>query len=115
MHVLVAGCGWLGEAIARALVARGDRVTGIRRDPSRASSLAALGVEPLALDLAAPDAAARLPPFDAAVACQSAGADTEAAYRVAYVEANQALLSATARGGARLVYTGSTGVFGQQD
>jgi nucleoside-diphosphate-sugar epimerase len=115
VRVLVAGCGWLGEAIARALVARGDRVTGIRRDPSRASSLAALGVEPLALDLAAPDAAARLPPFDAAVACQSAGADTEAAYRVAYVEANQALLSATARGGARLVYTGSTGVFGQQD
>lgn len=30
MHVLVAGCGWLGEAVAVACLARGDRVSGIR-------------------------------------------------------------------------------------
>ncbi len=115
MHVLVAGCGWLGEAIARALVARGDRVTGIRRDPARAAALAPLGIEPLALDLAAPGAEARLPAFDAAVGCQSSGEDSEAAYRAAYVDANRALLAAAARTGAPLVYTGSTGVFGQRD
>jgi nucleoside-diphosphate-sugar epimerase len=115
MHVLVAGCGWLGEAIARALVARGDRVTGIRRDAGRAGALSSLGVEPLALDLSAPGAEARLPPFDAAVACQSSAEDSEAAYRAAYVDANRALLSAAARTGAALVYTGSTGVFGQRD
>jgi nucleoside-diphosphate-sugar epimerase len=116
MHVLVAGCGWLGTAIARALVERGDRVTGIRRDPGRAAALAALGVEPLAVDLAAPGAEARLPAADAVVACQSASADGEAAYRAAYVDANRALLAAASRGGARaFVYTGSTGVFGQRD
>ena len=115
MHVLVAGCGWLGEALARALVARGDRVTGIRRDPARASALAALGVEPLALDLAVPGAAARLPRADAVVACQAAGEDSVDAYRAAYVEATRALLTASGRAGARLVYTGSTGVFGQAD
>jgi nucleoside-diphosphate-sugar epimerase len=105
----------MGEAIARALVARGDRVTGIRRDPARAAALAALGVEPLALDLAAPGAEARVPAFDAAVACQSSADDSEAAYRAAYLDANRALLAAAARSGARLVYTGSTGVFGQRD
>jgi nucleoside-diphosphate-sugar epimerase len=115
MHVLVAGCGWLGEAIARALVARGDRVTGVRRDPARAAALAALGVEPLALDLSAPGAAARLPAFDAIVACQSSAEDSEAAYRAAYVEASRTLLEAAGRTGAPLVYTGSTGVFGQRD
>jgi nucleoside-diphosphate-sugar epimerase len=116
MHVLVAGCGWLGTEVARRLVARGERVTGIRRDPARAAALAALGVEPLALDLSAPGAEARLPEVDAVVACQSASADGEAAYRAAYVEANRTLLAAARRGGARaFVYTGSTGVFGQRD
>ncbi len=116
MHVLVAGCGWLGTALARRLVERGDRVTGIRRDPNRAEALRALGVEPLAVDLAAPGASERLPDVDAIVACQAAGADGVDAYRAAYVDANRALLAAGARGGARaLVYTGSTGVFGQRD
>lgn len=116
MHVLVAGCGWLGSAVARALVARGDRVTGIRRDPARASALAPLGVEPLALDLTAPGAADRLPPVDAVVACQSSAADTAEAYRAAYLTATGALLEGAGRCGARaFVYTGSTGVFGQRD
>jgi nucleoside-diphosphate-sugar epimerase len=115
MHVLVAGCGWLGEALARALVARGDRVTGIRRDPARAAALAEAGIEPLALDLAAPGAAARLPRADAYVACQSAAGDSEAAYRAAYLDASAPLLDAAAAARAPLVYTGSTGVFGQRD
>jgi nucleoside-diphosphate-sugar epimerase len=116
VHVLVAGCGWLGTALARALVARGDRVTGVRRDPARAAALAALGVEPLALDLAGPGAAGRIPPVDAVVACQSAGADTAEAYRAAYVTSTAALLASAQRHGARaFVYTGSTGVFGQRD
>jgi nucleoside-diphosphate-sugar epimerase len=116
VHVLVAGCGWLGTALARRLVERGDRVTGIRRDPARAGALRALGVEPLAIDLAAPGAAERLPAVDAIIACQAAGGDGADAYRAAYVEANRALLGSAARVGARaLVYTGSTGVFGQRD
>jgi nucleoside-diphosphate-sugar epimerase len=116
VHVLVAGCGWFGTALAQRLVARGDRVTGIRRDPGRAAALAAFGVEPLALDLADPGAASRLPPADAIVACQSAGADGPGPYRAAYLEANRTLLEAARAGGARaFVYTGSTGVFGQRD
>jgi len=116
LDVLVAGCGWLGTEIARTLAARGDRVTGIRRDPGRARELLAIGVEPLALDLAAPGAVDRIPGVDAIVACQAAGADGEGPYRTAYVTANLALLAAAARGGTRaFVYTGSTGVFGQRD
>jgi nucleoside-diphosphate-sugar epimerase len=115
MHVLVAGCGWLGTALARRLVARGDRVTGVRRDAARAEALAALGITPLALDLLDPSSGARLPAADAIVACQSAAGDTEAAYRAAYLDANRTLLDAAARSGAPLVYTGSTGVFGQGD
>jgi len=117
VHVLVAGCGWLGTALARALVARGDRVTGVRRDAARAAALAPLGVEPLALDLARPDAVGRLPAdLDAVIACQAAAAESPEAYRAAYLDANRTLLEAADRAGARaFVYTGSTGVFGQTD
>ena len=117
MHVLVAGCGWLGGALARELVSRGDRVTAVRRDPARAAQLGGPGLAALALDLASPGAAARLPrDLDAVVACQSADGDDAAAYRRAYLEANAVLLDAAAASGARaFVYTGSTGVFGQRD
>jgi nucleoside-diphosphate-sugar epimerase len=115
MHVLVAGCGWLGTAVARRLLEGGHRVTGIRRDPARAAALATMGVTPLALDLAAPGAGDLVPDADAIVACQSAAAGTAAAYRAAYVDANRVLLAAARRAGARLVHTGSTGVFGQRD
>lgn len=117
MHVLVAGCGWLGGALSRALLARGDRVTAVRRDAGRLEELRALGVAPLALDLADPASVARLPSsVEAIVACQAAGADGVEPYRAAYLRANETLLAAA--GSLRLrgfVYTGSTGVFGQRD
>lgn len=115
MHVLIAGCGWLGAAVARRLIARGDRVTGLRRDPARAARLRALGVEPLALDLGDADAASRIPTgIDAILALQSAKG--EASYRQAYVHANRTLLEAARRGGIQaFVYTSSTGVFGHRD
>lgn len=118
MHVLVAGAGWLGSALSRALAGQGHRVTALRRDPARAAALASPGVEPISLDLCAPDAAERLPrDVDAVVACQAAGADGPEAYRRAYVVATRALLSSLGSCGrrARLLYTGSTGVFGQRD
>ena len=118
MHVLVAGAGWLGSALSRALAGHGHRVTAVRRDPGRAAALASPGVTPVALDLCAPGAAAELPrDLDAVVACQSAGADGAEAYRRAYVDVTRALVEAIRASGrpATLVYTGSTGVFGQRD
>jgi nucleoside-diphosphate-sugar epimerase len=51
------------------------------------------------------------------VACQSASGDGPEPYRRAYVEATRTLLEAARSGGRpiALVYTGSTGVFGQRD
>lgn len=117
MHVLIAGCGWLGQAVARRLLERGDRVTGLRSDPERAGALRGLGIAPLALDLADPNSATRLPSdLDAILALQAARGGGEAAYRCAYLEANRTLLTfAQGRGLQAFVYSGSTGLFGQQD
>jgi nucleoside-diphosphate-sugar epimerase len=117
MRVLIAGCGWLGAAVAARLLARGDQVLGVRRDAARAEALRPLGVEPLVLDLADPASASAIPPgVDAILALQSASRDTEDAYRRTYLQAGQVLLQAARRLGVRaLVYTGSTGVFSHRD
>jgi nucleoside-diphosphate-sugar epimerase len=117
MHVLVAGCGWLGKVLGRALVARGDRVTGVRRNASAGPELRGLGIEPLFLDLSDWHSMRAIPSdVEAIVACQSARGDSAAAYRAAYVEATGNLLEASRRLPIRaFVYTGSTGVFGQRD
>jgi nucleoside-diphosphate-sugar epimerase len=56
-----------------------------------------------------------MPRVDAIVACQAADADSVDSYRSAYLDVNEGLLSTASRWGARFVYTGSTGVFGQRD
>jgi len=75
------------------------------------------GLEPLAIDLAEPGAAERLPEdLDAILALQSARGPGEPSYRRAYLDANRALLAAARRAKVRaFVYTGSTGIFGQRD
>src|SRR3954452_17407168 len=48
MRVLVTGAtGKVGNAIASALLERGDQVRGLVRDPNRAASLLPAGIEPL--------------------------------------------------------------------
>ncbi len=117
MHVLIARCGWLGRAVGRALVARGDRVTGVRRSPAAAEELRTLGIAPLVADLADRRGVAGIPSdVEAIIACQSAREDSPDAYRAAYVEATSNLLLASRSLPVRaFVYTGSTGVFGQRD
>ena len=117
MHVLIAGCGWLGSAVARGLVDRGDRVTGVRSDSERAEALRDLGVQPLVLDLADPRSVSRIPhDVDAIIAMQSAKGEGETFYRRAYIEVNRTLLMVAQRQPLRaFIYTGSTGVFGQRD
>jgi nucleoside-diphosphate-sugar epimerase len=114
--VLVAGAGWLGGAVARALLAEGVPVVVARRSAAALAPLVDAGATPLAVDLRAPGAAEAIPgDVRAIVACQSSGTDSAEAYRAAYVDVNRSLLAAAGRLGVEaFVYTGSTGVFGQR-
>lgn len=112
---LVAGCGYVGTALGLRLAADGHTVWGLRRS---ADALPA-PIRPLAADLLDPATLADLPaPLDAVFYTASAGERGEAAYRAAYVDGLRNVLAAVDGGDGprpRVVFTSSTGVYGQSD
>lgn len=117
MAVLIAGCGYVGAALARELVADGERVYGLRRDVSKLPD----GVVPVAADLADPSGLERaLGPVaddvDQLVYAASADERTAEAYHRAYVAGLDHVLRALAAAPLeRVVFTASTAVYGQSD
>ena len=113
-RVLIAGCGYVGAALAAELAAAGHRVWGLRRRPVSIAP----GVETLAADLSDPASLRDLPgDLDSAVYAASADAYEPDAYRRAYVDgpANLAAALAASGGRPRLVLVSSTGVYGRDD
>lgn len=111
--VLIAGCGYVGAALAARLVKDGHAVHALRRNPRGLPE----GVQPIAADLLAPDLADALPGGIERVA-YTAGASGfgEAAYEAAYVAGVRNLLHALEARRmpiARIAFTSSTGVYGQ--
>jgi nucleoside-diphosphate-sugar epimerase len=116
MNVLLVGCGWLGQVVAARLAARGDRVTGLTRTEESARRLRAVGIDALAIDLAAAGAKDLLRGrHDAIIAMQSASGRDEADYTRSYLDATRNVLESEAAEGVPFVYVSSTGVFGQTD
>ena len=112
--VLIAGCGYLGTALAAELADAGHRVWGLRRHPVPIAP----GVETLASDLADLGSLEGLPDdLDGAVYAASADGFEPGAYRRAYVDgpANLAAALATTGGRTRIILVSSTGVYGRDD
>ncbi len=115
-RLLIAGCGFLGEAAADFFSARGWHVAGLTASPESAARLTAAKPYPvLAADLAADlSATARaLGTFDVVLHCASSGRGGVEAYEQVYVGGCRHLLHAFP--GTRLLFTGSTSVYGQTD
>jgi nucleoside-diphosphate-sugar epimerase len=113
-RVLIAGCGYVGSALAEMLVEDGHEVWGMRRNPAALPP----GVHHFAADLRDPATLAHLPPdLDFVAYTATADASTDEAYRAAYVDGPRHLLHALAAGGQRprrVLFTSSTGVYGQR-
>jgi len=113
-EIVIAGCGYVGNELARMLIEEGHEVFGIRRD---ASKLAA-GVRAIEGDVARPES---LGPAPRRVECAvfAVGADeaSEQAYRHAYLDGLAGFLEWLADEGQRprrLVMLSSTSVYGQR-
>lgn len=113
-RVLIAGCGYVGSALAAMLADDGHEVWGMRRNPAALPP----GVRPFAADLRDPATLAGLPPaLDFVAYTATADAGTDQAYRAAYVDGPRHLLGALAARGERprrVLFTSSTGVHGQR-
>src|SRR5262245_50271172 len=89
-NILIAGCGYVGSALARVRIERGDNVFGLRRNPVDLPA----GVVPIAADLAVPRSLADLPrALDVVVYAASPGGRDDAFYRTTYVEGLRNLLA----------------------
>jgi nucleoside-diphosphate-sugar epimerase len=114
-RVLIAGCGAVGCRLGLLLTADGHEVWGLRR---RASAVPA-PLQPLCADLGEPTSLRGLPEgLDYVVYTASAGRFAEEAYRAAYVEGLRNVIAALRAQGQRprrIVFTSSTGVYGQTE
>lgn len=117
-HALIVGCGYLGEAVADLLHARGWPVTGWTASPASAARLAGTKAYPVAAHdvtdrAAVVRAADGLPAPAVIIDCVSSGRGGPEQYRRVYLDGTRHLLAAFP--GARLIFTGSTSVYAQTD
>jgi nucleoside-diphosphate-sugar epimerase len=117
MRVAILGCGYVGLELAGQLV-DDHVVVGVRRSDEGLAAVEATGAEPVQADVTDGADLAAVPDVDALVfAASSGGRGPEAARRV-YVEGLRTVLEtfgARADPPERLVYTSSTGVYGDHD
>jgi len=117
MRVLIVGCGYVGTAVARALVHLGHDVHGVRRSPEGLQALASENIQPLAGDVSDPASVATWPRnWDVVVNAASSSGGGVDAYRRVYLDGTRNLVAHLEGAGlGRLVHVGSTSVYGQAD
>ncbi len=115
--LLIAGCGFLGEAAADFFAAGGWRVVGLTHSPDSAARLAGKPYPVLSADISSGASLAALRAdlgaFEAVVHCASSGRGGAEAYGSVYVDGCTHLTAFFPE--ARLVFTGSTSVYAQVD
>lgn len=118
MRVLIVGCGYVGVPLGAALVAAGHSVVGLRRSDRAVDTLRSAGIEPAVADVSDFESLQSLPgPFDWVVNTVAAGGGGGVEeYRKVYLDGSRNLLRWLGPLPLkRLVYTSSTGVYGQDD
>jgi nucleoside-diphosphate-sugar epimerase len=118
MNVAVLGCGYVGCELARGLLADGHEVVGVRRSADGIRAVEDVGADAIRADATDDDSLSSVPDVDVLVyAVSPDGRDSEAA-RTAYVEGLRTTLdhfAARESSPERVVYTSSTGVYGDRD
>lgn len=117
--ILIAGCGYIGEELARQAMAAGHPVLGLCQRESSAASLTAGGIPARAADLASADSLSAIakdwPEDTAIVHCAASGRGGGVdAYRAVYQKGMANLRAAFPRA-RRLLFTSSTSVYPQID
>jgi nucleoside-diphosphate-sugar epimerase len=113
-RVLIAGCGYIGQAAADLFQAAGWVVEGWTRSAESAASLSAKPYPVREVDVSRPAQLAECAgTFDAVVHCASSGGGDAEMYRRVYLNGARNLLETFP--GSKLLFTSSTSVYAQRD
>jgi nucleoside-diphosphate-sugar epimerase len=113
-RVLIAGCGYVGQATADLFDDAGWQVQGWTRSPESAAALSGKPYQVVPVDIAQRDRVQAYPEnFDAVILCVSTRGGGQGVYRDVYLNGARNLLARF--GGAPFVFTSSTSVYGQND
>jgi nucleoside-diphosphate-sugar epimerase len=116
-RILIAGCGYVGQATADLFQAAGWTVEAWVRSIASAASLSTKPYPVFVVDIADPTQLSAQAPaaggFDAVIHCVSSRGGDANAYRQIYLNGARNLLDRFA--GARIVFTSSTSVYAQRD
>ena len=127
MRVVIVGCGYVGMELARQLAERGHDASGVRRSADGLDAIQELdegigrsdgGISAIRADATDPSSLESLPDADAVVFAASSGGRGAKAARSVYVDGLQNVIDeygSRATTPDRLVYTSSTGVYGDHD
>lgn len=115
MHVAILGCGYVGCAIAETLVGAGHTVTGVRRSADGIEEVESTGAAGVMADMTDPASLTDVAEADALViAASAAGRDATETRELLVYGLEDAIehFAIRDRPPSRVVYTSSTGVYG---
>jgi nucleoside-diphosphate-sugar epimerase len=113
-RVLIAGCGYLGQAVAELFLADGWEVEGWTKSKDSARPLLTKSYPVQAVDISKGDQVRdQMGNFDAVIHCASTHGGDSDSYRRVYLDGAQNLLQRF--GSSRILFTSSTSVYAQDD
>jgi nucleoside-diphosphate-sugar epimerase len=115
MRVAILGCGYVGLELGRQLQSAGHETIGVRRSASGIEAIESAGFRGIRADVTDADALGAVPDVDALVFAASSGGRGADAAREIYVDGLRTVIEtfgARESPPGRLVYTSSTGVYG---
>ena len=115
MSKLIVGCGYLGHRVARSWLAAGHVVYAVTRSPARAGQLEEKGLRPIVADVTQPETLVQLPVADSLLYCVGYDRGCGVSKRAVYVDGLGSVLNALHSETQRIIFTSSTGVYGQTD
>jgi len=118
MRVAILGCGYVGLELGRQLDAAGHDPIGVRRSDEGIDAVETAGFDAVQADVTDADSLATVPDVDAVVFIASSGGRDAAAAEAVYVDGLRTTIDHFGNREhppAHVVYTSSTGVYGDHD
>lgn len=115
MKILIVGCGYVGKALAFALLERGDEVWGLRRDVHQLKELEYLGLKPLSASLLNPNSLTKLPKVDVVIFCQAPSREADNYEDTYYLGTKNLLAMLGTPKPKKIILISSTSVYGTRD